>query len=248
MNELDTKKLDKTELEYTLELIRRYVNEIKNKNHNGDLFTLHYCNNNSNKIINMKQFIDKSIKEALDAEYSRKKWEKDFERKNLKQQAKEKLIARLKDHFEFISGPPDKVLNSFLSYVRTTVESSVRNYLKRLRKIELKNNKKYKMLDQYDDNKLSYKVLGSNIGTPEQELMSKESEREIDDCIDQLTEKQKEVLNLSRFSDKSQKEIALQLGISQPAVSKLLDKALDNLSQILLDREVASEYRYYFAS
>jgi len=46
----------------------------------------------------------------------------------------------------------------------------------------------------------------------------------------------------------SQKETALRLGISQPAVSKLLDKAIDNLSQILLDREVALEYKYYFAS
>ena len=191
MNTLNTRNLEKTELEYIIELIRRYVEEIKSKNHNGDLFTLYYCNNKDSKIFDMKNFIEKSIIGALDAEHSLDKWGKDFERENLKQQAKEKLIVRLKDHFEFISGPPDKVLNSFLSYVRTKVESSVRNYLKRLRKIELKNDKKYKMLDQYDDNKLSYKVLGSNIGTPEQEIKSKESKQEIYDCIDQLTDKKK---------------------------------------------------------
>ena len=211
-------------------------------------YTLYYCNNKDSKIFDMKNFIEKSIIDALDAEHSLDKWGKDFERENLKQQAKEKLIVRLKDHFEFISGPPDKVLNSFLSYVRTTVKSSVRNYLKRLRKIELKNDKKYKMLDEYDDSKVSFNVTGKNIITPEQELMSKESEREIDDCIDQLTEKQKVVLKLSRFKDKSQKEIALQLGISQQAVSKLLDKAIDNLRQLLLDKEVALKYKYYYAS
>ena len=154
-------------------------------------YTLYYCNNKDSKIFDMKNFIEKSIIGALDAEHSLDKWGKDFERENLKQQAKEKLIVRLKDHFEFISGPPDKVLNSFLSYVRTTVESSVRNYLKKLRKIELKNDKKYKVLDEYDDNKISYKVLGSNIGTPEQEIKSKESKQEIYDCIDQLTDKKK---------------------------------------------------------
>lgn len=68
-----------------------------------------------------------------------------------------------------------------------------------------------------------------NKETPEFLLREKEFQQELNDAINSLSEKQKEVFILNRIEKKKYKEIAEMLDISQKAVEKRMHKALLHL-------------------
>ncbi|MFY0631636.1 MAG: RNA polymerase sigma-70 factor [Flavobacteriaceae bacterium] len=68
-----------------------------------------------------------------------------------------------------------------------------------------------------------------NKETPEFVLREKEFKQELNDAINSLTEKQKEVFLLNRIEKKKYKEIAEMLGISQKAVEKRMHQAMLHL-------------------
>jgi len=249
MNELDTNNLETSQIYDILGKMKTYVDEIKNGEHEGELLEYKYRSKEKKiVVINIKQFIHSSIIKALIAEKSMYKWKNEHIRKEIKQEAKTVLIKRLKDNFEFSSGPAIRVLNTFLSYVKESIISGTRHYLHNLRKQNLEDNKLYKKVDKYNDDVASYSVSKLTTQSPEQLMVGEKGLNNIYNCIDELTEKQKEVLHLNSIEGISQKNIALKLGNSQQAVSKLIGKAKDNLSKLLLDKGVASKYRHYFAN
>lgn len=68
-----------------------------------------------------------------------------------------------------------------------------------------------------------------NKETPEFVLREKEFKQELNDAINSLKEKQKEVFLLNRIEKKKYKEIAEMLGISQKAVEKRMHQAMLHL-------------------
>lgn len=248
MDELDTKNLEKSEIYDILDKIKAYVNEINIGEHDGELFEYVYRNKKEIVVINIKQFIKTSIIKALIAENSMFKWRKEHIRTQIKQESKTVLIKRLKENFEFPSGPAIKILNTFLSYLKETIISGTRHFLHNLRKQNLEDNKLYKQVDEYNDNVVSYSASKLSTQSPEQLMIGENRLNNIYNCIDELTEKQKEVLHLYSIQGMNQKNIASKLGNSQQAVSNLIGKAKDNLSRLLLDKDVAVKYRHYFAN
>ena len=65
--------------------------------------------------------------------------------------------------------------------------------------------------------------------TPEFVLREKEFQNELNDAINSLSEKQREVFLLNRIEKKKYKEIAEMLGISQKAVEKRMHQAMLHL-------------------
>ena len=79
---------------------------------------------------------------------------------------------------------------------------------------------------------LKYKqTKKSNVNkeTPEFVMREKEFHQELNDAINFLTEKQKEVFLLNRIEKKKYKEIAEMLGISQKAIEKRMHQAMLHL-------------------
>lgn len=70
-----------------------------------------------------------------------------------------------------------------------------------------------------------------NKETPEFLLLEKEFQNELNDAINSLSEKQKEVFLLNRIEKKKYREIAEMLGISQKAVEKRMHQALMHLKE-----------------
>ena len=68
-----------------------------------------------------------------------------------------------------------------------------------------------------------------NKETPEFVLREKEFKQELNDAINSLSEKQKEVFLLNRIEKKKYREIAEMLGISQKAVEKRMHQAMVHL-------------------
>ncbi|MEQ6124154.1 RNA polymerase sigma-70 factor [Pseudotenacibaculum sp. MALMAid0570] len=68
-----------------------------------------------------------------------------------------------------------------------------------------------------------------NKETPEFVLREKEFQKELNDAINSLTEKQREVFLLNRIEKKKYKEIAEMLEISQKAVEKRMHQAMLHL-------------------
>ncbi|MFD2567472.1 RNA polymerase sigma factor [Pseudotenacibaculum haliotis] len=68
-----------------------------------------------------------------------------------------------------------------------------------------------------------------NKETPEFVLREKEFQQELNDAINSLSEKQREVFLLNRIEKKKYKEIAEMLGISQKAVEKRMHQAMLHL-------------------
>lgn len=68
-----------------------------------------------------------------------------------------------------------------------------------------------------------------NKETPEFVLREKEFQQELNDAINSLTEKQREVFLLNRIEKKKYKEIAEMLDISQKAVEKRMHQAMLHL-------------------
>ena len=55
------------------------------------------------------------------------------------------------------------------------------------------------------------------------------------DCIDDLPEREKKVIILRYFRDKTQSEIAAELGVSQVQVSRIECKVLQKLKEKLVE-------------
>ena len=68
-----------------------------------------------------------------------------------------------------------------------------------------------------------------NKETPEFVLREKEFQQELNDAINSLSEKQREVFLLNRIEKKKYREIAEMLGISQKAVEKRMHQAMLHL-------------------
>jgi len=82
-----------------------------------------------------------------------------------------------------------------------------------------------KVVLKYQQSKRSH----VNKETPEFVMREKEFQQELNDAINSLSEKQREVFLLNRIEKKKYKEIAEMLGISQKAVEKRMHQAMLNL-------------------
>lgn len=67
----------------------------------------------------------------------------------------------------------------------------------------------------------------------EQNYIADEEKRELYAAIAKLTPRQKEVVRLIYFEEKSQEEVSAMLGISQCTISLTLKKAAENLKKLL---------------
>ncbi|MCF8000462.1 MAG: sigma-70 family RNA polymerase sigma factor [Halanaerobiales bacterium] len=251
MNELDTSNLNIKEVTRLLQEIKRYIDEIKNGEHEGQIVELVYPRRKQNKTIDMKNFIRKSMKDALkeiDRDYTIIKKKNPYILEELKQQVIMVLLRRIRNNCKLEPGAPRKVLNSFFSYINGTVISAVRHYMRNIAKQKLHFDDEYRMVDKYNDKVASINLLGDNAKSPEEMYIEKENTETINKYINTLTSKQREVLELNKFWEKTQEEIASQMGISQQAVSKLLLKATENLRLELLDNEVAMKYKNYYVA
>lgn len=105
-------------------------------------------------------------------------------------------------------------LNKVKSYLFTIVKNDFFNQVAH-KKVVLK----YQQTHQNKVNKES----------PEFVMREKEFHKELNDAINSLSEKQKEVFILNRIEQKKYREIAEMLGISQKAVEKRIHQALLHL-------------------
>lgn len=68
---------------------------------------------------------------------------------------------------------------------------------------------------------------------PEKPLENIELKSRLDNAVNQLTQRQKEVFELGYMHDKTRKEIATELGIAHETVKKLMAQALKSLRESL---------------
>ena len=71
--------------------------------------------------------------------------------------------------------------------------------------------------------------------TPSGAAMQAEARRQIESALDQLSDKDREVLVMRHFEELSNVEAAQELGIEEPAASKRYLRALQRLRRILAD-------------
>lgn len=110
--------------------------------------------------------------------------------------------------------------------------SNVKNYLFTIANNLFLNKIKHQSVIYKHQN--SHKVL-NYAETPEFLLIEKEFQKKLDQAINSLTEKQREVFLLSRIEKKKYKEIAITLGISIKTVEKHMHNALLALRQTIGD-------------
>ncbi len=77
-------------------------------------------------------------------------------------------------------------------------------------------------------------IFGSSSqGSPEQQLIDKETTIKVRKAIDALPQKQKSAFILQRYQDLSQQEIAQIMDTTEGAVEQLLQRAKSNLKKAL---------------
>jgi RNA polymerase sigma-70 factor (family 1) len=113
----------------------------------------------------------------------------------------------------------DKVEN-LKSYLFTAAKNSTLNYLK---KVSREEQTKSKLILHYDAKKASL----------EDDLADIEYAKYLQECLAQLSERNKVVFNLCRNERKSYEEVAQKLGISQSAVKKHMVKSMKTLRNLI---------------
>jgi RNA polymerase sigma-B factor len=81
-------------------------------------------------------------------------------------------------------------------------------------------------------------TLNDSIGAEDQDLSHIDGYDDLKGALDQLDNREKMILYLRFFQDLSQSEVARRLGISQMHVSRLQNRALQRLKQILSEDEM----------
>lgn len=244
---LDTAELSLEQLNEVLNDLEKYIYEIKNidkfsSEYREGLFEYEYyitSNNNSSeseKVIDLEMYIEVFKANVLD-EYQ--KFNIDSQTKKfLDRWVKENLFLRFKDNFEFIESHPRKMINEFLCYMRESTISTVKNFFRDIENtISSENVYCFSQIGCSSENKIrlrDYSVIAaSHYLPPETHLIMKEDISLIKSCIERLSKKQRIALINNRIKDKNQEDIADNLNISQQAVSKLVNKAEDNLWEML---------------
>lgn len=119
------------------------------------------------------------------------------------------------------------------------IQTSLKAYLRRMAVNEalyyLRKNKKFQK-----DSEVEPSDLGGSTNTVEDQLLQQELEDKIAAAIKTLPPRCQEVFRLSRFEDKSYKEIAAKLEISIKTVENQMGKALKIL------RAALREYMHFF--
>jgi len=114
------------------------------------------------------------------------------------------------------------------------IQTSLKAYLRRMAVNEalyyLRKNKKFQK-----DSEVEPSALGGSTNTVEDQLLQQELEDKIAAAINTLPPRCQEVFRLSRFEDKSYKEIAAKLEISIKTVENQMGKALKMLRAALKD-------------
>ena len=77
--------------------------------------------------------------------------------------------------------------------------------------------------------------IPSNDFYPEEELLDAESRKQIHDAVDSLSPRRKKIIEDLYYNDKTEMEVADELGISQSAVNQQKAKALIDLEMDLAD-------------
>ena len=133
MTDLNTENLDQDQILELMTKIERYIHEIKNETHYGELFELDFCNDKGKKIFDFDSFIDYSIRLAVtDSKHQEYKFynPKSFVRKTLKSRSMEYLTRRFKDNFTLSNSKPRKTVHEFLKYVKDTIYSAVKHFFR----------------------------------------------------------------------------------------------------------------------
>jgi RNA polymerase sigma factor for flagellar operon FliA len=93
-----------------------------------------------------------------------------------------------------------------------------------------------------DDDEIQQSLMVSNVGLPEEETVAKVSKKELSsklqNALDKLTEKERQVILLYYYEEMTLKEVATVMGISEGRTSQLHTKALGKL------KDNISPYRY----
>lgn len=98
------------------------------------------------------------------------------------------------------------------------------------------------------DAKISYALKELEIeyyDSGEKSLIQKESVNEIYEAINSLSDKNREILELSRFERLKNQEIAARLGIPLRTVETRLYRALKNLRSKLSDRNIQILFSFF---
>ncbi len=132
-------------------------------------------------------------------------------------------------------------MNNIQAYLLTVIKNKCLNVL-RARKIQFK--------AKNNINDYNLRILEASISTLEAcdpiELFSDEVRQMVDEAIDSLPERTKEIFIKSRFQNKSYKEIAEEMQLSTKGVEKHISKALKILRTSLKDYLPALIFLLFF--
>lgn len=208
---------------------------------------------NGHDIIDLENFISKKIHDTkaelnLPGKYFLKETSKND--KPLNQEILEKhpegvLYERIISHFNFpeVNGNYKKWIYSTINYIGESIKSGMKNYMRDEFNI---NENEIKNIDFEEDNnytesgqiKQSFLMKLDDIyQNPEYQLITRETIDTIWQCIYSLPEKQEEAIT-KYIQGYNQTEISEQMGNSQQAVSRLINKAREKLDKMLKERGI----------
>lgn len=116
------------------------------------------------------------------------------------------------------------------------------NIIKELNRDFERNEKREKVIQkkcislEYLHEKTGYEPVDTSI-TGEQAYEKEIFNERLHQAIDSLTKRQKEIVIKVYFEDKSQVEIARELGVSEAIISKTMKRALSNLKKFLEEKQ-----------
>jgi RNA polymerase sigma factor (sigma-70 family) len=98
---------------------------------------------------------------------------------------------------------------------------------------ERKYQRRTSSIDEIDDDDCEVFMQIDPSLNPEEFALENEKNETIHNAVNKLNSKQREVVICIYFKEMSQRETALEMGVQEAAVSKLLDRALAKLKEIL---------------
>lgn len=113
---------------------------------------------------------------------------------------------------------PDK---SFSSYLFTIVHNRILNQLRNITKEE-------KLHEYISSKAIDYR------NDPYSKFVQNEMQEMLDNCIEKLPRKQREVFKMSREQDMSHKQIALALGMSERNVNAYISQSIKSIRRYLM--------------
>ena len=130
----------------------------------------------------------------------------------------------------------DVLQDVFLETVRVSHRETVVSWIGLLKRLTVVRSLDRLRKRRFDQNLDEYSVA-TQLDHPDQRMIAQELEQRLRRELGKLPERQGQVFCLRYFDDLSNKQIALTLDISPPAVATALRKARMRLSKLLLDEQ-----------